>query len=170
MIVTYQLGAATLSVDVQPRVNGVSAAQLGDALREVVAALITTGTGISAAPGIELTAKQREQLADLLSGTDSLDTSVDGSTGTALGGLFATANGASSQVTGSGRVIDHLEVVDLDDDDALARIAFDAYVIAEGGSYPAWERAETQEAWRAAAAAVRTATLLQQANRAVADA
>jgi hypothetical protein len=164
MIVTYKL-----SVDV----DDVSFEELS----EVIATVMEMGRGYTAPDhgGVELTARQREQLAGLLSGEDPLDGGgasappqqfirVDGSTGDSLDGVY-TGNGQSS-----GRVTDHLELVDLDDDDALARIAFDAYVIAEGGSYSVWEKAETQEAWRAAAAAVKTAALLQQANRAVADA
>lgn len=77
---------------------------------------------------------------------------------------------ASSQSTvppdhGSGR--QHLEAPDLDDDDALARIAFDAYQNATGYE-GAWGDGP-KIGWQAAAAAVRAAALLQQADRVTAE-
>jgi hypothetical protein len=58
----------------------------------------------------------------------------------------------------------YFEAPDLGDEDALAHIAFDAYQNATG--YPAeW----VVKGWRAAAAAVKTAALLQQADRATAE-
>lgn len=163
MIVTYQLGAARLSVDFVLPGDG-NRDVIREMLSEVIAALTTTQTPLDDGPtdhgGIELTARQRKQLADLLSGTDPLDGSTSDSPDT---NVYA-ANGQSG-----GRVTDHLEVVDLDDDDAFPRIAFDAFMTATGATNN-WEGRPnlTDRGWRAAAAAVRAATLLQQANRVVA--
>ena len=55
----------------------------------------------------------------------------------------------------------HLQPPELDDDDALARIAYNTYDSQPSGGI---------EAWRAVAAAVRTAAQLQEANRVAADA
>jgi len=62
----------------------------------------------------------------------------------------------------------HLEAIDLDDDDAFPRIAFDAYAAVTGQTHT-FDDNVYKDGWRAAAAAVRAATLLQQANRATAD-
>lgn len=158
MIVTQQLGSAKLSVD------GVSVDQLGyvlDVLKDTRGNAVLVTTDVLAG---DLTPEQRDQIAALHSDTDPLDDAYTGP----LDNMFAI-NGDAAQVTGSGRVTDHLEVVDLDDDDALARIAFDAYAAVTGRTHT-FDDNVYKDGWRAAAAAVRAATLLQQANRAVADA
>lgn len=66
----------------------------------------------------------------------------------------------------------HLEPPDFDDEDALARIAFNAYMAATGQpGYPFDDDEPShKQGWRAASAAVRAAALLAQADRAFEDA
>jgi hypothetical protein len=144
-------------------VDGVSADQLSyvlDVLKDTQGNTVLVTT--QGAP--DLTPEQRDQIAALHSDTDPLDDIYTGP----MDDLARSTNGDAASSQGTGRVTDHLEVVDLDDDDALARIAFDAFAVVTGQTHT-FDDDVYKDGWRAAAAAVRTATLLQQANRAAAD-
>jgi len=151
MKVTYQLGEYGLSVD------GVTMAELGHVLdmmgedrNAAVAPVVDFGTGKGRVNG---------STGDLFPYEGDLDSLV--TTG-GSGVIFIDPSGAPER--------QHLEPPDLDDDDSLARMAFNAYMTATDQSLKLTFDDSAQPGWRAAAAVVRAATLLARADRMAAQA
>ena len=159
MKIIYQLGSATLSID--------------DVTPEHLGAVIDAVTGQFLTPQdpsvFDTKLAEAEAVAEAASGgslgedRDPYDYEVNGN---GNGSVLP----APQRHKGFTTELQHLEPANLDDDDALARIAFETWGTV-AGLIGRWDAAtpKAQEGWRAVAAAVRTAALLQQADRATAD-
>lgn len=162
MILTYQLGSAAVTVD-----GILSAVELGD----IIDVLSERGQANGQEQAI---ATAYVDVVPRIMPVERFNFNgkhMDGPTGTPMDGLVPDAvysSLASASIDGADR--QHLEPPNLDDPDALARIAFDAYTSAQPeNGFASWDETYTKTGWRAVAAAVNTAAQLQRVGRAVAD-